>query len=174
MGGINNKDNTSSSEFLSCTRSLAVSMIYGLFYFQQRAGRFGSSRYCLIALQKPINNTQVKFSAKAHKLLAWGDQLLWGSGLVPVSNGGVSRKWSWIWGFVWISMEHNRATSGPPPCAGFHTSLLRCGSGHLLQGFLRSAKHQCPARHQLPISFSQWGTEKEPGASKMPPAENDS
>lgn len=36
----------------------------GSFYFQQRAVRFGSSRYCLIALQKPINNTQVKFSAR--------------------------------------------------------------------------------------------------------------
>lgn len=35
-----------------------------LFYFRQRAVLFGSLRYYLIALQKPINNTQVKFSGR--------------------------------------------------------------------------------------------------------------
>lgn len=69
-------------------------------------------------------------------------------------------------------MEHNRATSGPPPCAGLAT-FPPLWLWAPPAGLPVSAKHQCPARHQLPISFSQWGTEKEPGASKTP-AENDS
>lgn len=69
-------------------------------------------------------------------------------------------------------MEHNRETSGPPPCAGLAT-LPPLWLWAPPAGLPVSAKHQCPARHQLPISFSQWGTEKEPGALKTP-AENDS
>lgn len=69
-------------------------------------------------------------------------------------------------------MEHDRATSGPPPCAGLATLPLPWLWAPPA-GFPVSARHQCPACHQLPISFSQWGTKKELGTLKMP-TENDS
>lgn len=69
-------------------------------------------------------------------------------------------------------MEHNRATSGPPPCAGL-AALPPPRLWASPAALPVHAECQCPARHQLPISFSQWGTEKGRGALKTP-AENDS
>lgn len=152
------------------TSLLAWSVIDdGLFIFSREPDALGL-RVIVWLLDRSQSITPRWSLLRGTYILAQGDQLLWGSGWEPVSTRGVSRKWSWIWGFVWISMEHNRATSGPPPCAGLAT-LPPPWLWAPPAGLPVSAKCPCPACHQLPISFSQWGTENERGALETP-AEN--